>query len=185
MWPRVRPARAGDLPPHAPDAAALVGAGAATRPADGGGDRDRLRGDAPLHGSRAPLTRRPFRYALDPLCLLAVAAFATNRWWIEPRVAPPSVFHGYWNDLICIAFWLPPALWVERRLGLRRHDRPPTAAEAGRYVLVWSVLFECLAPRLTARATADALDVAAYAAGALLAWLWWNRPTAERRERRR
>jgi hypothetical protein len=39
----------------------------------------------------------------------------------------------------------------------------------------WSVLFEWIGPKFMPHATGDPLDVIAYAAGAAVAGLWWQR----------
>jgi len=115
-----------------------------------------------------------FRYALDPLCLLACFAYALNRVVIEPSTSS-AFFHGTFNDLFLIPAALPPVLWLQRLLGWRAHDLPPTPAEIFGHWLIWSVVCEGLGPLLFPRAVADWRDVIAYAAGALVAGLWWNR----------
>ena len=114
-----------------------------------------------------------FRYGLDPVCLLACAAYAANRWLIKPHVASPF-FQESFNDLLLIPAALPWLLWMERRMGLRKHDQPPTFSEIFLHWIVWSLVCEWLAPLLFARSTADMRDVLAYAIGAMLAGLWWN-----------
>lgn len=80
------------------------------------------------------------------------------------------------NDLLLIPCAAPVCLWFERKIGVRKHDEPPQAREIAFLVILWSVLFEIVAPRFITRATGDWLDVVAYAAGGVLAWIWWNRP---------
>lgn len=102
-----------------------------------------------------------------------------NRWAIKPLA--PHGFFGWWlNDLLLIPCAAPLCLWIERKAGLRKHDRPPDAREIVFLLVLWSLLFEVLSPRLIARATGDWLDVVAYATGGFLAWLWWNRPLHSR-----
>lgn len=115
-----------------------------------------------------------FRYARDPLCVGACLLYALNRWLVLPRIASPFL-HGQFADLLLIPAALPVVLWLQRRLGLRPHDHPPLWREITSHFLVWSVLFEAVGPHILP-ATADLLDVAAYAAGALASGFWWNRP---------
>jgi len=66
-------------------------------------------------------------------------------------------------------------LLLHRLLGLRNHDRPPTIVEILAHWLGWSILFEFICPRFMPHTTGDPWDVAAYAVGAMVAWLWWRR----------
>ena len=117
---------------------------------------------------------KSFRYLLDPLCLLACLAYVLNRAILEP--ASTSAFlHGTFNDLLLIPAALPPVLWLQRRLGWRVHHRPPTPGEILTHWLVWSIVCEGIGPLFLPRAVGDWRDIAAYAVGALLAGLWWNR----------
>lgn len=116
-----------------------------------------------------------FRYALDPLCLLAGTAYGARRWLLPLSLQGPFL-RGHFSDLLLIPAALPPWLWVERRLALREHDGPPTLREIALHVAVWSLAAEAVAPLLFARATGDIRDVAAYVVGAALAAWWWHRP---------
>ena len=114
-----------------------------------------------------------FAYLRDPLCLLACALYALNRWWLRDHVGG-AFLAGHFNDLLFIPAALPLALWVQRRLGLRPHDLPPRWREIGLHLLVWSLAAEAIMPQLTARATGDWRDAVAYAAGAVAAGCWWQ-----------
>ena len=123
--------------------------------------------------------RARFRYLGDPVFLTAVALHLLNRFAIRPFTDDASDFwHCWFNDLLCVPFWLPPLLWLLRVLGLRRHDAPPTVLELLEMVVLWSAIFEWLVPttRLAAyfpAAVGDPVDVAMYAAGAAIGgWLW-------------
>jgi hypothetical protein len=117
---------------------------------------------------------RPFRYLRDPLFLTGCAAYAVNRWIFKGQT-PSGFLHSYFNDLWLMPCALPPVLWVHRLCGWRSHDEPPRFSEIFSHLVFWSLLFEWLGPLLAARATADVLDVIAYAAGAIAAWGWWRR----------
>lgn len=114
-----------------------------------------------------------FGYFRDPLCVLACALYAANRWYLKSHVGGPFLT-GYFNDLLLIPAALPFALWVQRRLGARLHDRWPRWREIGLHLVVWSFTAEALMPQLTARATGDWRDVVAYAVGAAAAGCWWT-----------
>jgi len=115
---------------------------------------------------------KPFRYWRDPLCLSCCALYALNRWAVKPHVHSPFV-RGHFNDLLLIPCALPFLLWLQRRLGLRPHDQPPTVGEIAFHLVIWSVLFEVIGPQLL-RVTGDAFDVLAYVFGGVFAGVWWH-----------
>ena len=115
-----------------------------------------------------------FRYLGDRLFLITCSLYALNRWLIKPHVHSPFLRYHF-NDLLLIPCALPPLLLVQRWLGLRSHDTAPTATEIAFHVIVWSILFELIGPHIMSRATGDPWDAVAYAAGGLLAGLWWHR----------
>lgn len=85
--------------------------------------------------------------------------------------------HEHLNDLICIPFWVPIMLFVQRRLGMRDDDAPPRAGEIIIPLVIWSWAFEVLLPRtgwLGAWCVADYRDVLYYTVGALIAGLFWR-----------
>lgn len=121
---------------------------------------------------------KQFGYWRDPLFLLCCALYALNRWALKPYL-PSGFLHGQFNDLLLIPCALPLVLWLQRQIGLRRHDAPPRFREIGFHLAVWSVLFELVGPRFLP-VTGDPLDVLAYFAGGALAAVWWNRPVLRR-----
>jgi hypothetical protein len=118
------------------------------------------------------VTRR-FRYLLEPLCIAACVCYAANRWLVKPHVAV-SFLHGHFNDILLIPCALPLVLWLQRRLGLREHDRFPTLAEVTAHLAVWTLIAEWIGPRWLNRGTGDVWDVAAYALGAAIALTAWR-----------
>lgn len=120
---------------------------------------------------------RRFLYWRDPLCMACFGLYWLNRLVIKP-MTPAVFFHSYLNDVICLPCFLPLALFVARKIGLRRHDGPPTAFELATYFVTWSFVFEFVGPRLPAlypRTVGDPLDVLAYAVGtATGALAWWS-----------
>jgi len=124
----------------------------------------------------ARLAMSGFGYWRDRLFLVAVAAYALNRWGLKPHLPSPFL-HGHFNDLLLIPAALPVVLWAQRRLGLRKNDDAPSWTEMGLHLAVWSVICEVIGPHWLHHGTADLSDVLAYAAGGVLACLWWNRST--------
>ena len=121
----------------------------------------------------AAVTR--FGYLRDPLFLVAVAGYGVNRWLLKPVLALPFL-HNQFNDVLLIPAALPVMLWIQRLTGLRKDDLAPSWREMILHLIVWSLICEFVGPYWLHRGTADAWDVVVYAAGGVLACLWWNRP---------
>jgi len=115
-----------------------------------------------------------FSYWRDPLCLLACTGYAINRWLI-PAALKGLFLRGYFADMLLIPAALPPMLGLERWLRLRTDDSAPRWFEILFHFAIWSIAAELIGPFLFRRATADPMDVAVYAVGALVAGLWWRR----------
>ena len=114
-----------------------------------------------------------FGYFRDELFLTAATCYGLNRWLVKPLVASPFM-RGQFNDLLLIPAALPVVLWVQRKLGLRTKDVPPSWSEIGFHLLVWSAICEYIGPMWLHRGTSDLWDVAAYAVGGVAAGVWWN-----------
>lgn len=114
-----------------------------------------------------------FRYARDPVCLAACAAYAVNR-WLVPATFKGVFLRSYFNDTLLIPAALPLILWLHQKLRWRPAEARPTWSEIVMHWAVWSVAAELVAPRLFSRATGDPWDVVAYGAGAFAAGLIWR-----------
>jgi len=119
-----------------------------------------------------------FRYLADPLFLFASLLYALNRWILKPHFHS-AFLHNHFNDLLLIPCALPPLLLIQRRLGLRAHDRFPELGEVALYLAVWSILFEVMGPRIIPWTVADPWDVLAYLVGGILAGIWWHELAGE------
>lgn len=116
---------------------------------------------------------KTYRFWRDPFFVGGCVLYGVNRWLVKPHVH--SLFlRGYFNDVLLIPCALPVVLWLQRRLGLRTLDTPPTPGEIVFHLVVWSLLFEVVGPHLM-RVTGDPLDVLAYTVGGALAGVWWHR----------
>jgi hypothetical protein len=119
-----------------------------------------------------------FLYLRDPLFLFCLATYFVNR-SILKNIWQSGFVHEHLNDLICIPFWVPIMLFVQRRLGLRSGDYSPQPGEIVIPLIVWSWVFEIILPQTDLfgeLCVADYLDIVFYALGALLAalfWRWW------------
>ena len=117
----------------------------------------------------------PFAYLRDPLFLLCFAGYWCHRLLAAYGLSTPWL-RAYFNDLICLPFWVPLMLWVQRIAGLRTHDNPPSAIELVVPLVLWATVFEVLLPATptwTGLAVPDPRDVLCYAAGGLIsAWVW-------------
>ncbi len=117
---------------------------------------------------------KPFRYALDPLCLAAIGLYVLNRWLIGAHLHS-AFLHSNFNDLLTVPAALPPVLWAQRLLGWRLHDGAPRIFEILLHAAIWSIICEGLGPFLFHHGTADWMDVVAYFVGGAVALLVWNR----------
>lgn len=126
---------------------------------------------------------RQFGYLRDPLFLAAAAAYGLNRWILKPWLNS-HFLRAHFNDLLLIPAALPVILWVQRQARLRLRDAPPSWAEIGLHLAIWTVVCEGVGPLWLNQGTADPLDVVAYAVGAAAAGLWWNRQAIAARDQR-
>ena len=115
-----------------------------------------------------------FRYGRDPLCwgcclLYAVNSLGRDYWGWSGFSA------SYLNDFLLIPCALPLILWVHRYWGWRPVSAPPTIAETGGHLLVWSLVAEGWGPTWFAGAVRDPWDLLAYSLGAAAAMVWWHR----------
>lgn len=107
-----------------------------------------------------------------------MGVYFLNRFVLK-RVWETGFVHDHLNDLICLPFWVPVMLWVERRTGLRGHDGPPEVVEIVIPLVAWAWVFEVLLPAagwLGEWCVADERDILWYTAGAVAAgvfWRWW------------
>jgi hypothetical protein len=123
----------------------------------------------------------PFLYLRDPLFLACMVTYFVHR-WLNSEDLTTSWSRAYLNDLICLPFWVPIMLSLQRTLRLRSHDEPPQAAEIVLPLVLWAVVFEVVLPATrtwSGLAFPDPLDVLCYAAGGLASaifWRWWYQP---------
>ena len=123
------------------------------------------------HHSGAPV--KPYQFWRDPLWWAGCGLYVLNRWWLKVHIHS-AFLHGYFDDVLLIPCALPPVLWFQELLRLRRVGPPPGANEIAFHLAVWSVLFEVIGPHIM-KTTGDPLDVVAYVAGGLAAGCWWRR----------
>lgn len=109
-----------------------------------------------------------FLYLRDPLFLTCVFVYFLNRWVLK-AYGTSGFIHAHLNDVICIPFWAPIMLCLQRRLGFRESDGPPFLSEILLPLFVWSWMFEIYLPRTAlfeGRAISDYLDIVYYSLGA-------------------
>lgn len=120
--------------------------------------------------------RRPFRYFADPVCMASLALYALNRHVLKPHHIGGWFTHGYLNDVLCLPLFVPMILYVQRWIGLRRHDGNPSAWELFQHLVIFSVMFQVIIPRFpkTFISAGDPYDMIAYLVGGILAGCYWR-----------
>lgn len=119
---------------------------------------------------------KPFRYLRDPLFLACVGIYFINRLVLKPYL-PNPVSQFYLNDILCIPFWVPIMLFSLRKVHLRSDDNPPASYEVLIPLILWSMIFEVVAPFTNAfrgLAFCDPLDILCYTLGALGSGIFWR-----------
>lgn len=117
-----------------------------------------------------------FAYLRDPLFLASFVAYWAHR-WLAAHGLTTDLLRSHLNDVICIPLFVPILVWVNRRLGLRWHDGPPSTSEIVIPLIVWAVLFEVVLPSQRAwhvPTIADPKDVLAYCLGGAAAAAFWH-----------
>jgi hypothetical protein len=117
-----------------------------------------------------------FRYLRDPLFLVCFTVYVVHRILARCGMSTP-LLRAHLNDVICIPFWIPIMLWVQRRVGGRSHDGPPESHEVVIPLILWAIMFEVVLPQthlFSSLAVADPWDVLCYASGAFVAVCFWK-----------
>lgn len=126
-----------------------------------------------------PPSAHPLAGLRHPLVVGAALAYGSGqlmrRWMHWPL---PPLLAAYMSDLLCLPLMLSVALALHRVLICRTSTLPSSWVVAA--WLAVSVWFEGLLPLWSAQATADPLDVLAYALGGLAFHRWLNKPPAAR-----
>jgi hypothetical protein len=131
-----------------------------------------------------------FGYLQDRLCGICLTAYALNRLVILPHLAgflhshlrwAWPFLHSHFDDLLLMPAALPVVLWLQRLLGLRKQDCPPSWSEMFFHLGIWSVMCKIIGPFYFHIGVADPWDFLFFAAGGSAACLWWNRPVNQSR----
>lgn len=115
------------------------------------------------------------RHPLVVGAALLYVALRLNRGWLHQPL--PPLLSSYLGDLLCLPLMLSLALAAHRAL-IAQNSTLPGAWVLAAWLAV-SVWFEGLLPLWSAQATADPLDVVAYALGGLAFQRWLNNPVSD------
>jgi hypothetical protein len=113
----------------------------------------------------------------DPLFTISVLLYAMNRilTGCDLFICPFATNHL--NDLLLVPCLLPPINHILMKTGARQIRTAPRLIEIFICLIIWTIAFEIIAPRLSSGATGDYWDVLCYFAGGIISWLFWNRQT--------
>ena len=119
---------------------------------------------------------RKFRYLADPVCILSLVLYASNRYVFKPHHIGGWFTHGYLNDVLCLPLFVPIILFAEHVIGLRKHYGFPRVWEIFQTWAVFTFVFQVVVPRFPKVfvAAGDPYDMIAYAAGGVLAGILWS-----------
>ncbi|MGC9943409.1 MAG: hypothetical protein ABSE48_16400 [Verrucomicrobiota bacterium] len=129
-----------------------------------------------------------FGFLQDHLFLFSLGAYAVNRLVLLQHFKWFFHAHGQWlwpflhshcDDSLMMPAALPVLLWIQRLLGLRKHDHPPGWGEMFAHLAIWSFMCKVVGPFYLDIGVADPWDVLFFAAGGIAACFWWNRCTAQ------
>jgi len=119
---------------------------------------------------------RPYRPLRDPLFWSALAVHLAAR-LLRSDLHEGTFVTAHLADLLLVPVCVPPLIAALDLIGARPRGSPPDAAEVLVPLVCVAVAFEILLPRAPYFAEftyGDPRDITAYAAGALLAAIWWR-----------
>ena len=118
-----------------------------------------------------------FRYLADPVFMASLIVYAVNRYVLKPRHIGGWFTHGYLNDVLCLPMFVPVILYIQRIIGLRKHDADPRVWEIAQQFIIFTIMFQVIIPRFprTFNSAGDPYDIIAYFAGGVLAGAYWKR----------
>ena len=117
-----------------------------------------------------------FRYLLDPLFLIALVIYSTNKSsFLGLHFSSYKFCTCHLNDLLLVPVAIPIILSFSRILKLRAVYSPPRFLEIIWPLTIWSIAFELIGPFYFGKGISDYVDVFAYCLGGLISWIIWNR----------
>lgn len=115
-----------------------------------------------------------FKYLYDPLFLGSLLIYIICK---SISLDNNSFAFVFWNHYLTDILLIPvaiPIILLPLKLFRLRIDSAPNFKEIFLPLVIWSVLFEIVAPYFFATTTGDYYDILAYCFGALISWLSWN-----------
>ena len=122
-----------------------------------------------------------FRYFMDIHFLFCITLYFLNKMIFVKVFNQNTFMTGYLNDSLLVGCCLPPLIFVIKTLGFRNEYDAPRGEEILIVVLVWSLIFEVIAPFYLNIGVSDLYDVLAYMIGGSISWCIWNFNTINRR----
>ncbi len=85
------------------------------------------------------------------------------------KVYNATILRGYFSDVLALIVCIPIFINIQILFGTRRVYRVHFW-EIGLYLLIFSLVYEYLYPKIWDESTADLYDVVAYALGGIILW---------------
>lgn len=116
-----------------------------------------------------------YRFYKDPLFIISVSLYGMNRILTGCDLITWSFATSHFNDMLLVPCLLPPINHILMKTGARKPGMAPRPIEIVICLIIWTIAFEIIAPRLSSGATGDFRDVLCYMAGGMTAMFVWNR----------
>lgn len=114
-----------------------------------------------------------YKFLKDKLFIISVILYLINSLTIRMGINNNYFMRNYFNDLLLIPVALPIVLYLIKLFKFR-NDNYPSFSEIFICLIVWSIMFEFVGPKIMNKGTADIYDVLAYSVGAIISYAIWR-----------
>jgi hypothetical protein len=113
-----------------------------------------------------------YRFINDPIFIGGWLLYF-GLYFAQQFLSVPTWLISYGRDLLLVPCVLPIIVTGLIRLKIRTSS-PPATVEILLALLIWSIMFELLGPKIFDHAVSDGFDILAYCAGGIISALYWH-----------